>query len=217
MDIDTLEGLKRCPLFKGFEDEEIINVMHTIRYRVVRCRKGEFYLYANTLCQHANIILEGEMVATLMSSSGKIVRMSTLEAGSILAPAFLFGADKFYPVTVEAAKNTSLLRILPTDMEQLLTTEPRLAMNFVRILSNIVAGLTKKVGLLSMSVRDKITSYLKEEQQRQRSNTIQLPLSRQGLANLFGIQKFSLIRCLKELQEEGAIKVDGKKIDILKL
>ncbi len=217
MDIDTLEALKRCPLFKGLENEEIINVMHAIHYRVVRCRKGEYYFYANTLCQHANIILEGEMVATLMSDSGKVVRMSTLEAGSILAPAFLFGEDKFYPVTVEASENTRLLCIRPADMEQLLTSEPRLAMNFVRILSNIVAGLTKKVGLLSMNVRDKVTNYLKEEQQRQRTKTIQLPLSRQALANLFGIQKFSLIRCLKELQEEGAIKVEGKIIDILKL
>ena len=34
MDIDTLEGLRKCPLFEGLTDNEIIDLMHAIRYRV---------------------------------------------------------------------------------------------------------------------------------------------------------------------------------------
>ena len=40
MDIDTLQGLRRCPLFNGLTESEIIDLMHTVRYRVVRCCKG---------------------------------------------------------------------------------------------------------------------------------------------------------------------------------
>jgi len=39
-------------------------------------------------------------------------------------------------------------------------------------------------------------------------------LSRQQLADEFGIQKYSLQRCLHELQEEGVIRIDGKHIDV---
>ncbi|MDD7558154.1 MAG: helix-turn-helix domain-containing protein, partial [Porphyromonas somerae] len=39
--------------------------------------------------------------------------------------------------------------------------------------------------------------------------------SRQEIADTFGIQKFSLLRCLSEFEDNGAIKIDGKQITIL--
>ena len=168
MDIDTLEGLRKCPLFEGLTDNEIIDLMHAIRYRVTRLYKGDFLFVA------------GE-------------------------------------VTVQAMTNTKVLRIHSADFERLLELDSRLTKNFTVILSNLIAGLTKKVRMLLLSVRDKIVFFLKEEQRRQQSNTILLSMSRQELADHFGIQKYSLQRALNELQESGAIHVDGKTIEILKL
>ena len=143
--------------------------------------------------------------------------MSTFHAGNMFAPAFLFAQNRRYPVTVQATTNTRVLRILSADFERLLELDSRLSKNFTIILSNLIAGLTKKVGMLLSSVRDKIIFFLKEEQRRQQSNTIQLSMSRQELADHFGIQKYSLQRALNELQESGAIRIDGKTIEILKL
>ena len=49
----------------------------------------------------------------------------------------------------------------------------------------------------------------------QQSRTIKLSNSRQEIADTFGIQKFSLLRCLSEFEDNGAIKIDGKQITIL--
>ena len=217
MDIDTLEGLRKCPLFEGFSDNEIIDLMHAIRYRVTRLFKGDFLFVAGEDCIHANILIDGDVVAYLEGASDRYIRMSTFHAGNMFAPAFLFAKDRRYPVTVQATTNTRVLRILSADFERLLELDSRLAKNFAVILSNLIAGLTKKVGMLLLSVRDKIIFFLKEEQRRQKSNTIILPMSRQELADHFGIQKFSLQRALNELQESGVIRVDGKTIEILKL
>lgn len=143
--------------------------------------------------------------------------MSTFHAGNMFAPAFLFAQDRRYPVTVQATTNTKVLRILSADFERLLELDSRLSKNFTVILSNLIAGLTKKVEMLLSSVRDKVVFFLREEQRRQQSNTIQLSMSRQELADHFGIQKYSLQRALNELQESGAIRIDGKTIEILKL
>ena len=217
MDIETLEGIRKCPLFEGLTDNEIIDLMHTVRYRVIRLYKGDFLFVAGDDCLHANILIDGEVVAYLDGASDRHIRMSTFHAGNMFAPAFLFAQDRRYPVTVQATTNTKVLRILSTDFERLLELDPRLSKNFTFILSNLIAGLTKKVGMLLSSVRDKIIFFLKEEQRRQQSNTIQLSMSRQELADHFGIQKYSLQRALNELQENGAIRIDGKTIEILKL
>ena len=215
MDIETLEGIRKCPLFEGLTDNEIIDLMHTVRYRVIRLYKGDFLFVAGDDCLHANILIDGEVVAYLDGASDRHIRMSTFHAGNMFAPAFLFAQDRRYPVTVQATTNTKVLRILSTDFERLLELDPRLSKNFTFILSNLIAGLTKKVEMLLSSVRDKVVFFLREEQRRQQSNTIQLSMSRQELADHFGIQKYSLQRALNELQESGAIRIDGKTIEIL--
>ena len=216
MDIETLEGLRKCPLFEGLTDNEIMDLMHAVRYRVIRLYKGDFLFVAGDDCLHANIMIGGEVVAYLEGASDRYIRMSTFHAGNMFAPAFLFAQNRRYPVTVQATTNTKVLRISSADFERLLELDPRLSKNFTVILSNLIAGLTKKVGMLLLSVRDKIIFFLKEEQRRQQSNTILLSMSRQELADHFGIQKYSLQRALNELQESGAIRIDGKTIEILK-
>ena len=217
MDIETLEGIRKCPLFEGLTDNEIIDLMHAVRYRVARLYKGDFLFVAGEDCLHANILLDGEVVAYLEGASDRYIRMSTFHAGNMFAPAFLFAQVRKYPVMVQATTNTKVLRILSADFEQLLELDSRLYKNFTVILSNLIAGLTKKVEMLLLSVRDKIIFFLKEEQRRQQSDTIRLSMSRQELADHFGIQKYSLQRALNELQESGAIRIDGKTIEILKL
>ena len=217
MDIDTLQGLKRCPLFKDLAEPEIIDLMHSVRYRVVHYRKGEVLAFEGSVCQSADIIISGEMVASLMGPSGRIIRVAAHQAGKLLAPAFLFASDNQYPVTVEAMTETIVLRLMPADLEKMLNSDHRLMMNYIRILSNIVCQLTKKVRMLSMNVREKVSLYLKEQSRLQQTRKILLPLSRQELADHFGIQKYSLLRCLNELKQEGVILVDGRHIEILSL
>ena len=217
MDIDTLQGLRRCPLFNGLTESEIIDLMHMVRYRVVRCYKGDIHAMEATACQYADIIIQGEMVASMMSSSGRIIRVAVHQSGKLLAPAFFFASDNQYPVTIEATADTTLFRLMPADLEKILSHDPRLMMNYIKILSNVVSHLTKKVRMLSMSVREKVILYLEEQIRLQQSKDVLLPFSRQELADHFGIQKYSLQRCLSELKQEGAILVVGRHVKVLSL
>ena len=110
MDIDTLEGLMKCPLLKGLSQQEVINLMHQVRYRIVRYEKGSTFATAGDTCLHADIVLSGE-------------------------------------------------------------------------------------------------------RQKQASDRLLLP-SRQELANMLAVQKFSVQRTLNELDKEGIIKLDGKYVEI---
>ncbi len=217
MDIDTLNGLKACTLFKGLADDELIQLMHKVRYRVHVYERGDVLTLAGAPCRHANIVVSGEMSAKLISPSGHVIRMDLHHAGQLLAPAFLFIKDGAYPVTIEAEKTSRVLRIGADDLRSMLQMEPRIAMNLVGILANNIHFLTKKVGLLSMTVREKVAAYIKTEIKRQGSTSITVTMSRQKLADEMGIQKYSLQRCLHELQEEGAIHINGRQMDVVNL
>ena len=115
------------------------------------------------------IIISGEMVASLMGPSGRIIRVAAHQAGKLLAPAFLFASDNQYPVTVEATTEATILRLTLVDLEKMLNSDQRLMMNYIRMLSNTVCLLTKKVRMLSMSVREKVCLYLKEQSKQQQT------------------------------------------------
>ncbi len=215
MNTETLDGLMACPLFSGISQKEIIEMMHTIRYRVVSYHKGDLFCMAGSPCLHADIIVSGEMVANLIGPSGRVIRMSMHHSGNMLAPAFVFAQDNSYPVTVEVLKESQVFRLMVSDLTTLIEMDSRVAMNYMRILSNIVSYLTKKVSMLSMNVREKVSMFLREERKRQQTSRLYINMSRQELADHFGIQKYSLLRCLKEMREEGTIRIEGKYIHLL--
>ena len=65
------------------------------------------------------------------------------------------------------------------------------------------------------TVREKVAWLLLERAGEQGSNVIHLYRSRQEIADSFGIQKFSLLRVLADMQKEGAISINGKEITII--
>ena len=109
------------------------------------------------------------------------------------------------------------MQVKKQQLEKMLNGDQRLMMNYIRLLSNIISHLTKKVRMLTMSVREKVSLFLKEQSRLQQTDHILLPMSRQELADHFGIQKYSLLRCLNEMKQDGAILVEGRYIQILSL
>ena len=190
-----------------------IAVPLNVRYGI-SLGSAEVFAYAGDACLHADIIIRGQMSTKLEGPSGRTIRMHTHTTGNMLAPAFLFAHHNLYPVTIETITDVVLLRLMPHDVESLIHQNNQVAMNFIRILSNNIDFLTQKVGLLSLSVREKVEQFLKSEVQKQRSNRIHVGMSRQELADSFGIQKYSLQRCLSEMQKEGLICLDGKFIEV---
>ena len=109
-----------------------------------------------------------------------------------------------------------MLRLSQDDVERLVDDNRKVRWNFVRILSDMSAFLASKLRFLALfSVKEKVVYYILSLSHAQGSRTVLLDKSRQAMADSFGIQKFSLLRCLADLVDDGAIRVEGKTITIL--
>ena len=134
----------------------------------------------------------------------------------LIAPAYIFAHNNEMPVSVETSRKTTLLRMRPSELKLLIDTDERIRWNFIQHLSRIDIFLSQKMRMLSLfSVKEKVAQYLIKMATEQQSRTIRLDVSRQEMADIFGIQKFSLHRCLSEFEEKGAIRIEGKTITIL--
>ena len=131
-----------------------------------------------------------------------------------MAPALIFVPNSEMPVSVETEEPTRIFRMTPAELKRLIDSNERIRTNFILVLSQINYFLTQKMRVLALfSVREKVVSLLKQIASKQQSEVITLTRSRQQIADSFGIQKFSLLRVLATLEEEGAIRiVDRSKL-----
>ena len=201
--------LQKCTVFEGFTPEEIREALSMVSYRMVELAARETYVLAGMPCRYADIIVEGEMTA-------RMAQIERLGESMLIAPAYIFAHNNEMPVSVETSKKTTLLRMRPSELKLLIDTDERIRWNFIQHLSRIDIFLSQKMRMLSLfSVKEKVAQYLIKMATEQQSRTLRLDVSRQEMADIFGIQKFSLLRCLSEFEEKGAIRIEGKTITIL--
>lgn len=216
MEASMYEILTNSPFFNGLTAKEIKELLQTVNYKIVEYPVKEIYTLAGMPCKYADFILKGELISRMTGLSGKQVQIDRLKACVLIAPAFIFAKNNAMPVSVETAQHTTIMRMMPSELKHLIDTNERIRMNFIQLLSYIDVFLTQKLRMLSLfTVREKVAYFLMKAAKEQQSRTIKLSNSRQEIADTFGIQKFSLLRCLSEFEDNGAIKIDGKQITIL--
>lgn len=216
MEVSMYEILTNSLFFNGLTAKEIKELLQTVNYKIVEYPAKEIYTLAGMPCKYADFILKGELISRMTGLSGKQVQIDRLKACVLIAPAFIFAKNNAMPVSVETAQHTTIMRMMPSELKHLIDTNERIRMNFIQLLSSIDVFLTQKLRMLSLfTVREKVAYFLMKAAKEQQSRTIKLSNSRQEIADTFGIQKFSLLRCLSEFEDNGAIKIDGKQITIL--
>ena len=216
MEASMYEILTNSPFFNGLTAKEIKELLQTVNYKIVEYPAKEIYTLAGMPCKYADFILKGELISRMTGLSGKQVQIDRLKACVLIAPAFIFAKNNAMPVSVKTAQHTTIMRMMPSELKHLIDTNERIRMNFIQLLSSIDVFLTQKLRMLSLfTVREKVAYFLMKAAKEQQSRTIKLSNSRQEIADTFGIQKFSLLRCLSEFEDNGAIKIDGKQITIL--
>ena len=91
-----------------------------------------------------------------------------------------------------------------------------LVQNMLRLMSDKAQALSQRVDVLSRrSIREKLLCYFRQLSERAGSNTFTLPFSLSTLADYIATDRSAMMRELKRLREEGAIRADGRQFTLL--
>ena len=215
MDLAVIRALQACPLFTGLTKKDIETIMKGVEYSLVKYEKKEVYAKEGQLVGNVDIVVTGGMSGRTQSSSGKCVKITWNTIGKLMTPASIF-SGKNVPVTIETDRQTILMRMKPETLQKLFAIDQRIQMNFIRLISIEAVEMAIRVKKLTLyTVREKLASYLLDIAKRTNKDQFMIETSRQELANMFAIQKFSLQRVLSEFQKEGIIRTNRKWFTIL--
>lgn len=204
----------KSPLFKTLTAEEL-KIMDTDRYSV-RFREGEVILKQGTKADYLISIIEGLAKTCIEGHNERNLILDYVKAGRLVGGPAAHMGDK-HRYSVVAVQETLVCFIDKDNFSKVLNTNGLFSEKvLVHCSGNYLSALERMVGLSQKQMHGRIADaliYLSKEIYR--TDVIGSEISRQDMADYTSMSKDSAIRILKELERDGIIALDGKKIEIL--
>ncbi len=211
-----VQKLMTLKLFSSFPEDDLKSLLDTNTHSVKKYEKGEVIFTEGDTCRSIFIILDGTVIIEKTDVSGRYLTVGEASKGDMMGPNVLFSKNSIYPLSTRAKDNVELF-IIPKDFLLMLCQKDRVFLEEVlRITSSRAFMLTRRLSELSVrTLRQNIMGFLLTEIKRTGNNFIRLPFTKKAWAENLGVQRPSLSRELKKLQDEGIIESEGSSIKVI--
>ena len=207
----NLTFLRNSLLFSGLKDEDLHKLSKCLNAKEKEIQRDTFVFRTGDPVRSIYYILSGSMLITEEDFWGNRSIIENMYQDTLFGEAYFFSSMETHLVNVVAAQNSRILEINP---EMLFETcskncecHAQLRKNALSILSRKIVLLTEKVGhIMQRTIREKILSYLSLYAQKEKSNSFDIPYTRQQLADYLCVDRSALSHELSRLQTQGMIK-----------
>ncbi|MFW6363384.1 MAG: Crp/Fnr family transcriptional regulator [Spirochaeta sp.] len=219
-------------LWRGLSLQECKAIRERFSWRRNEYTSGRTVALMGDPLDNMMMLERGSLSAEIIDPQGKVLKIETLQAGAVLAGPVLFSAEACLPVQLTAEQDCAVLALAKPEALRLLGDYPRVLQNFLCESGDKILFLAEKIRLLRFaSIREKLAGHFLELARRQGSrrgipadpvhnpdNTgerlceIRLGYSLEALADLFGVTRPALSRCLGDLVDEGLAVRRGKGV-----
>ena len=206
--------LAHVPLFNGLENEEIARIARGTRE--INVIRGDMLFHKGDTSTGFHLIVYGQIKLAFTSAQGGEKVVDIIGQGQTFGEAVMF-MDKPYMVFAQALSDSLLLHISKSVILGELERDPKLGRKMIAGLSIRLHHLITDVESYSLhSGRQRIIGYLLRDNldSNETSITVTLPTSKGIIASRLNLTQEHFSRILHELQENGLITVQGRKIGI---
>ena len=214
---DYLYSIRRCYLFDGIGDEQISDAIKLLNGRIKKIKKDSFIVKLGGKMTSAGLLLKGRIESSFQNENFDQITMHTFSDGYLFGEALVINGAKNSPVQVRTVEDSIILLI---DLEMIYTVADSspirtlLAENLIKSLAKKNLILNQKVRILSQkSLRDRVYIYL-ASLPKDKNGYVKNPFTQTALAEYLGVNRSALSRELGRMQNEGVLKVDGRKMKI---
>ena len=206
--------LSRSPLFRGLSFDEIQSVLSSSHTRTKSYKTGTLIFNSGENVNFLSLVLEGSVKGEMTDFAGRVIKIEDIGIAAAIAPAFMFGRNNKFPVSVTAIKDTKLLLIEKQEFLKILNQSTIILVNYLDMISNRSQFLSEKIKFLNFkTIKSKLAQYILELAGNK--TDLRLDRTQSDLADYFGVARPSVARALGDLEDQGLIETSGKNIRIL--
>lgn len=209
--------LQKIPLFNGLSDADLKDIQEEAR--AMAFEEGSFLFYQDDPAERLFIIKSGRVKLYQLSDDGQQVLMQVMTPGMLFA-AIGMVEGALYPVSAEAAAPTQVISWSQKTLLDLMERYPRLALNGLKVMSDQVRNFQNRYRELAT---ERVERRLARNVLRLASQTgrktdegvlLDLPLTRQDLAEMSGTTLFTVSRILTQWEAQGIVLSGREKLVI---
>jgi CRP-like cAMP-binding protein len=211
------EVLKNSPLFKNLDIYEVNFLINNTLHQIKQFSNKEVLAWSGESVEKAMILLEGRLQGEMIDFAGNSLKIEEMDPPQMVAAAFLYGPQSFFPVNLSALTDGRMLIIYKKDFTQMLSGDQRVLNNYLNIVSGKAQFLSQKITFLSFkTIREKITWYLLQNLKSD-SHIVMMNQSQKGLAEVLGVARPSLARTISEMEADQLILWERNQVEIINL
>lgn len=205
-----LSILKRCPLFQGIQEEQLLKMLVCLGATLVQFDKKYTILAEGTPARHIGILLSGSAQIERMDYYGNRSIVSSIAPSEIFSESFACAEVPAIPVTVTACEACEVMLI---DCQHIMHTcanacgfHQQLIFNLMKDLATKNLMFHQKLEITSRrSTREKLLAYLDAQAKKAGSSSFEIPFDRQALADYLEVDRSGLSAEISRLRKEGVL------------
>ncbi len=215
--IAILNNLKKSDVFKGLTTEQNDAVIKSGFRKKLQSKNILFH--QGDSAQKCYLVNQGRLKLTKLNEQGKEVIFRYIGAGEVTAAVAVI-KKREYPVTAESVEETDVTGWDRQTMMQLIQHYPDIAINLLGIILDRVEDIQNRYQELATErVEQRIALTLLRLMRSAGAKTtdgiyIDIPLSRQNIADYTGTTLFTVSRTLSTWKKKGWIKSRREQIVI---
>ena len=218
--IDSKETIRRLPLFSELSIQQLRQLTKISQLKSFD--KNEFLFHEGDFYSGFFILLKGSVKVYKITSDGKESVVHIIKPLSAFADIPLFEGSN-YPANAQSLEESLAIFISKEGFLNLIRENPEISLKMLAGFAKRLKSLVSQIeDISSKEVSNRLAKYLIKEIKNAGNDKLpepfaKLTIPKSTIASYLGTITETLSRAFKKLQNEGVIRVSGKKIFVTDL
>jgi len=208
------------PLFDQIREEDLMGMLSCLCARVHEYQRDSYIILAGDEVRSIGVVLKGKVAVERESEDGFRNLVAVLVPGECFGESFACSEHPEAFVSVVAMEECEILFL---DCKKIVTTcssacafHTRLIENILSMLSEKILGLNQKLEIVSKrKIREKLVTFFEAQKKNAGTNVFSIPYNREQLADFLFVDRSALSNELCKMRDEGLIRFQKNKFEIL--
>jgi CRP-like cAMP-binding protein len=216
--MEVEEFIRQSNLFKDVHPDVFAQVMEAGVLRSVE-EDGFFFMQADP-ATHAYVLVEGRVKMIQITPNGQQITLRIMTPGQTYGGIALLNPHAGYPATAQAVENSTAMAWDTQRLRELVEKEPSISLNVMGLMHGYISELQERQkALVTDRVEQRIARILLKPAAQSGTKInegilIDLPLTRQDIAEMSGTTLFTVSRTLNEWDRDGLLEIGRERVVI---
>jgi CRP-like cAMP-binding protein len=209
--------LRRVSVFKDATDEDLKLFVQKAITRSIE--EGEFFFFQEDPATYFYVLITGRAKLLQTNPAGQQVNLRTINEWQMFGALGAVRENAVYPATAQALEPSTALAIESSFLKEMMQTRPYLSQNLMQLMTSYIMEMQERYRELATEKVERRIALtvlrLAAQVGKRPDNTemmVELPLSRQDVAEASGTTIFTVSRVLADWERRGLVEAGRERV-----